>query len=138
MNVFEEILADANGALLLADWLGDGGAPVEPFKAEFRAQHCLSGDNGKPCPHNREPGWWDRHTKDPVAQWMRKQLELKNRMSLRLSGENELGICDVCGCCLKLLVWSPIERIREHTDAKEIEKLPNWCWKRAELEDRTR
>jgi hypothetical protein len=123
---------DIDGASALADWLGDGGHTVDPMIAEFRAARCVSGNNGDPCPHNKEPNWWDR-VKHVVADWIRKQLELKEGMELRLSVEESLHMCAKCGCCLKLKVWVPTDHIRAITPEKTLQEMPDYCWIKREL-----
>jgi hypothetical protein len=123
------------GAQLLYDWLGDGGA-VSPMVAEFRAQRCISGNNGEPCPNNVQPRSWEKHLTDPVAQAIRRQLELKHGMNLHLPDEDKLAMCKICGCCNALLVWTPTKHLREHhLKNHSIDTYPKFCWKRKEYSD---
>lgn len=121
MNVIDEIRHDASGLALLHDWLGAGGVPVLASTAEARAQVCLW------CPENRAPKWWET-AKDKVAEVIRGQLEIKNQMRLELAGEDGLGMCRACGCCLKLKPWVPMQHIIAHTDAKTMAKFDPGCW----------
>jgi hypothetical protein len=41
--------------------------------------------------------------------------------------------CSFCGCQLRSLIWMPIEVLRDHTPAGELESLPDFCWKRKEI-----
>ena len=124
---------DITGIAAIADWLGDGGSPVSPVLAEFRANRCTSGNDGKPCPYNTSPGWWNT-VKDTVAQWIRRELEVKNAMQLHTAQDDHLHMCTVCGCCPKLKVWTPLKHIRDHTPHDIIKKFPAFCWQRVELE----
>lgn len=132
MNVFESIRADLEGAKLLADWLGDGGVPVHPIKAELRARACTEGNNGQPCPLNTAPDWWDR-VKSTIADWIRSELELKNRLELSTHHDPKLHMCSACGCCLKLKIWCPPERLRQVINQPMLEKTPSYCWMRKEI-----
>lgn len=132
MNPLDEIAKDISGVAALSDWLGENGTPVDPMVAAFRAQRCLIGNDGKPCPKNVEPNWWDR-VKHKIADWIRAELELKHRMGLRVAEESSLHMCKVCGCCLSLKIWTPIKHIRDHTPAERVSEFPEYCWIKREL-----
>lgn len=132
MNLVDQIRQDAAGAALLADWVGRDGTPVSQEKANERAKVCLNGNFGCPCTLNVEPGWWEK-VKSIVAETIKKQLSLKNRMKLEVPRESELNICKACGCCLRLAVWTPIERLKEHTTQEQLDNMPIFCWKKNEL-----
>lgn len=121
-----------SGMAVLVDWLGEGGSPVDPMVAAFRAQRCLIGNNGQPCPKNAELNWWDR-VKHQIADWIKAELELKARMALHLAEDGKLGMCRVCGCCLQLKVWTPAKHIREHTTPEKLAEFPEYCWIKREL-----
>jgi hypothetical protein len=121
------------GIAVLTDWLGEGGSPVDRMVAAFRSERCLIGNNGQPCPNNVQPNWWDR-VKHKIADWIKAELELKNRMNLHLAEDSKLHMCSACGCCLQLKVWTPTKHIRAHTTPEKISELPNWCWMKRELE----
>ena len=128
VNIIDEIRATASGAATLNDWLGEGGVPVADWQAEARAETC------EQCPLNREPFWWE-HAKNKIAETVKERLVTKNKMDLRVSNEDDLGICKPCGCVLPLKVWVPIKHIRDHTSPEVFEALPQTnCWLRAELE----
>lgn len=134
MSILEELRNDVVGVGLLVDWLGDGGEPVSQILAEHRAYACTHGDNGYPCKFNVEPGWWDKHVKEPIAETIRADLELKKRLRLHVSSEDALAMCKPCGCCMKLKIWTPLKHIRGHTPPEVFEKFPSWCWQRKEIE----
>lgn len=116
----------------LRDWLGDGGIPVDRSLAEKRLSICLHGNNGKLCPLNVEPKWWETALKNPIAEVIRAELELKNSMGLSLPDEESAGICKICGCCLILKPWTPIEHITKHLDERTLSKAPDFCWMKLE------
>lgn len=132
VRILDEIKSDANGAALLADWLGDGGFHVEQAEADIRASACYKGYFGKPCPNNKEPNWWEKF-KTSIAMTIRKQLSLKSRLKLKAHREDEIHMCSICGCCLKLKVWTPIEHIKKHTSAEMLQRYPFFCWQRMEM-----
>lgn len=133
MNIFDEFRNDVEAALLLRDWLGEGGDPVSQAQADFRADVCLHGNGGEGCPLNVEPNWWDR-VKDAIAETIRAELEVKRRLQLHATGEEHLSMCKPCGCCLKLKVWTPTKHIKAHTSSDTLDKMPGFCWQRIEIE----
>ncbi len=135
--LLREIENDINGLAALRDWLGDTGNPVHPMVAELRAQRCVEGNNGDPCPLNKAPKWWNvvANAKTKAGQWIRKELELKIHMNLRVAQEDRLHMCSACGCCLPLKVWAPRALVREHTTKQILDKTPSFCWLRRECSD---
>lgn len=130
--LLSEIQNDISGLAALHDWLGETGDPVHPMVAELRAQRCVEGNEGKPCPLNVAPRWWQK-AKGKIANWIRKELELKAHMRLKVPQERRLHMCKACGCCLPLKVWAPRNVIREHTSQETIDKTPSYCWMRKEV-----
>lgn len=135
MNLIEEIKNDAAGLKTLTDWLGEGLHPVPQAQADHRSLACVSGNNGDPCPHNRGGKWWERQIKNPIADAMLRQIEVKNQIKISTPFDESLSVCDVCGCCLKLLIWTPIDIIKRRTNPETISNYPAHCWKRIELEN---
>lgn len=131
MNPIQELKSTINAAELLADWLGGTSSPVHEMVAEFRSQRCTVGNNGQSCPLNVEPNWWDR-VKHSIADWIRGELELKHNMGLKVSCEEQLNMCRVCGCCLRLKVWTPADVLRKHVQPKKGVEVPEWCWMKKE------
>lgn len=132
LNLINEVKSDLTAVALLYDWLGDSGA-VQPLVAELRARRCLFGNEGQPCHLNVAPNWWEEHVKEPIAQWIRGELALKQQMNLSLADEAKLSMCQLCGCCLKLKVWCKTDLLRRHITKKQIEPAPDWCWMKAEI-----
>lgn len=132
MKVVNEIKDDISGLAALHDWLGDGGDPVHPMVAEFRAQRCVTGDDGSGCPLNQGQGWLET-AKGEVANWIRREMEVKNGMELHVTTEEKLHVCKACSCYLRLKIWMPRDHIRAHTTKKQIDKTPSFCWMRSEL-----
>ena|ERR1017187_1994802 len=116
MNWTERVSKIANGAKVLADWLGHGGSPVEKELAQSRANVCLT------CPKNVK----DWPFLESVAEAIKQQVALKNHLQLRVSGEKQLHACQICSCVIKLKVHVPIEMIKP--DENERELYPDYCW----------
>jgi len=125
MSLLSHFMQTAQGAYLLQDWLGEGGEPVSHELAAARAKICET------CPENSHPLWWE-HTKDIIADIIKKQLELKHVMQLRVPNEDFLHMCRQCGCCVRLKVHTPMEYIRKHTLKRQLEAFPEHCWQRNE------
>ena len=133
MSLFIELRNDITGTAVLRDWLGEGGSPVGQVQANRRAMACCAGNGGSPCPNNVAPNWWEEHVKDPIAEVIRKQLEIKNKIKLTTKHDDKLAMCSACGCNLSLKVQVPIEHIKRHTPRAVIDKLTAYCWLREEL-----
>lgn len=133
MTLIDEIKHDVQALFLLRDWLGDGCEPVSRFHAEYRSLPCVKGQAGEPCQFNTAPNWWDE-VKDAIAETIRSELELKKQLELHVTEEPNLHMCKICGCCLKLKVWTPIQYIKAHTSPENIERMPAFCWQRREIE----
>lgn len=106
----------SRGAATLAKWWLEGEPPVSLDEANRRADVC------RMCPKN-EPadGWWDGGLAARAA------LALKRKMKLKLEDEQELGVCNACGCILKLKVWVPME-VAARMPAEEKKRLWFRCW----------
>jgi hypothetical protein len=106
--------------LALTEWLGAGGVPVPGEEAQRRADICLT------CPLNRtDVNLWDK-VKGAVAESIRDQLEVKHQMEIYTHNETQLGICEACGCVLKLKVHVPLPHILNHTP--DLQKFDKCCW----------
>jgi len=103
----------AQGARILAEWLGDGGTPVDRQLAQARIDTC------KRCLHNKPTD--ARSITKTVAEAIIEQEQARHDMVMFLHGEGLAGTCDVCGCYLKLKVWVPLSYIGD-------QKMPDNCW----------
>lgn len=116
----------ANGYRILRDWLGDGGKPVEPGRAEYRAHICGQ------CPRNVRSNWLGR-VGAAVARAVLEQRREKTALAITVPNESELGTCDVCLCHLPLKVHVPLPHIIKHTPPGVWAELPPNCWIRREF-----
>lgn len=107
------------GKEVLSEWIGEGGIPVSQPLAQNRANTCLV------CPKNVQGDILNSLT-GSVASLVKSQIEAKEHLSLKLTGEEKLGTCEVCGCFLKLKPWVPLTHILHHTDS--LDELPESCW----------
>jgi hypothetical protein len=120
-------LKDAERAFeLYKAWIGEGMQPAGSAQAQARANICLT------CPKNVEKPLQEFLT-GAVALTVRKQIELKNKLNLRVMGEKSLHVCDVCQCVLRLKVHVPTYVIRQSTKQEIIEHLPDFCWQKKEI-----
>ncbi len=123
MNAITEIIT---GAAALTDWLGDGGHPVDPMVSEARAKCCEN------CIQNMPGRWWES-AKHEIAEWIRTELELKNKREIKTTIDDKLGMCRLCGCCIRLKVHTPKEHIAAHISKEVLDQTPSHCWMRKEI-----
>jgi len=109
----DRIRQTAAGARILAEWLGDGGVPVDRQLAQQRLDTCNR------CLHNKPTD--ARSITKTVAEAILEQEQARNNMAMFLQGEGSAGTCDVCGCYLRLKVWVPLSYIDDH-------QMPDNCW----------
>lgn len=121
MNIIERAQQWAEGVATITAWLGSGGAVVPREQAQARADICLK------CPMNVK----DFAFPEVVAAAVRKQVEIKNKLELRVGGEKSLHTCSACGCVLKLKIHVPLRNLG--VDAAELEKFDASCWMRKEF-----
>jgi hypothetical protein len=119
MNLLDRARSIPEGIQAISEWLGDGAKVVDVEEAQTRANICLK------CPKNI-PGFKFR---EAVAEAVRRHIGVKNALQLRVKGEKGLGVCDACGCVLKLIIWQEGVRVRSQLTETEREKLPDYCWK---------
>lgn len=134
MSIINEISNTTRGAAILKGWLGNGANPVPQEKADLRSLSCLQGNNGAECPHLKAPRWWET-AKDSIATAIKEQLEEKSKMKLASPMDVHPRLCGVCGCCMPLKVFVPIEYIATHTPDDKWKQYPAYCWQRIEAEN---
>jgi hypothetical protein len=122
MNLFQRIKNDLTAIPILKDWIGDGGICVDQELAQSRANTCLHMLNGEPCPNHSTD--WKFET--AIGNEIKRQIEVKNSLQLRVEGEKSLVACKGCGCALRLKVWIPVARIRP--DEEESKNFHPKCW----------
>lgn len=120
--LFERVKSIPRGVEVIKDWLSEDGIPVSQELAQERASVCLK------CPNNVRGSALTA----VVAEAVRRHVEVKNHLGLRVTGEKNLGECSVCLCQLRLKIWVPMPIIRRHMIAGEWEKFPTPCFQRDE------
>jgi hypothetical protein len=126
MNLMTQAAKLLNGVETIQEWLGAGAVTVSPELAQQRATICIG------CPKNIKGGLISAS----IAEAIRKQVELKNKLNLRVAGEKELGRCAACLCESRLKIWLPLRNILpEPSERANFEQ--NYCWllKEAEKEN---
>jgi hypothetical protein len=118
---FQKLGNVGTGLRTLSDWLGDGGVPVANELAEKRAKICSD------CPQNKAGDLTSFFTK-PASELIRRQLQERNDMKLSTSQDEKLGVCDACGCPLRLKIFCPVKFIRDHIPTGGEANLDSRCW----------
>lgn len=106
----------------LTSWLEDGAPVVSAELAQARGTICST------CPLNITANWWERLSKEPIAEVIKKWIEIKDNARIGVPIEKELGVCNVCGCVLRLKCHEPIKYISEHTEESMMKEFPDYCW----------
>lgn len=122
MNLYERACKYIGGSETLLEWTVDG-IVVDQELAQKRADTCLK------CPMNVK----DYPIIEVIGLVIKKQLELKNNLKLRVAGEHGLHSCSVCGCPMRTKIWCEIKRIMP-TEKERTEFHPN-CWILSESAD---
>ncbi len=120
----------AVGVSTIKEWEIAGGRVVSQEQAEARAKICARRANSKPCPKNVKGDLLDFFTTE-AARLIGLQLGTKNNMKLVTSLDDELGICDACGCVNKLKVWCPKDIVALMKPEQKSQLDPE-CWVLAE------
>lgn len=123
------------------DWFGEGGVPVPTPLAQARADVCLNGDpeiqkdgTHRCRRHYKGPWIWNMATAMAIAA----QTRLKAILNIRLEGEKNLKVCEVCGCKLQLKVFTPIRHLYRHTTPQQVQAFPDHCWIKKEINQLTK
>ena len=119
-NLVERVQQFAEGTKILAAWLGSGAETVDRATAQRRANTCIK------CPMNVH----ESPATEAIAEAIRKQVEIKNKLEIRVDGEKSLHTCTACGCVNRLKIWLPLKRIVPAPD--EMDKFHENCWLKSE------
>jgi len=121
LGVVRGIKKVARGAGLLLDWITDGAEPVSSELANARAAVCVK------CPKNSPESLGSFFTK-AASELIRKEIEQRKVLDMTTPYDEQLGLCKVCLCPMKLKVHTPISYIREHMPKEQVEELHVDCW----------
>jgi len=119
--LIDRVKSIKHGAEVLFEWLGSGGVATDKSEAQRRANICLK------CPQNCKGSTLI----DSVASAVKKHVEVKNKLGLRVQSEKGLGQCRVCSCSLKLKVWVPKSILKSHMldgEAEAFKVANSKCW----------
>lgn len=116
MSLLTKMQQFGHGASNIAEWIGDGGDVVDDHVAQARADICLK------CPQHDS----SQTSKVLLGAAVRRVLEIKNKIGLRVENEDGLGTCKVCGCVLKLQIFEPDALV---TKQSEKSLYAEGCWK---------
>lgn len=119
------------GVPVLLSWLGSGLKPVDQVKAEGRAVVCAG------CPKNSPEGWFDWWT-GQIAAMVKDTMEIKAKLKLNTSRDQDIHVCTACRCHLETKVWTPLEHIADNLSEKarsELNTADPRCWILSELEE---
>ncbi len=119
-----------SGVKTINDWIESGVSPVSANVSMMRAATCAS------CPQNGKGDFTSWFTK-PAAGAIQKQVEKLAARKLSTPFDNQINICEVCLCPLKLKVHTPIKFIKDHLTDTVIGDLKqvSGCWIIKELAD---
>lgn len=127
-EVMQHLQQAAVGQKILRDWLGAEGKPVSAELAQARANVCLT------CPKNHSGEWlWNTVTHFTINA----RSKLRHAMNLHVIGEEGLNTCEVCGCVIKLKIWTPLKHIRRFTSPEMLARYPDFCWLPKEINNHT-
>jgi len=111
-----------SGLQTIGAWLGKGGKPVAQELANSRAGVCVK------CPKNNRVGDWKSLFTKPAAALLQKEIEHRNKLKLQTPFDADLGVCDACGCVLRLKTHTPLVDIVEHMTENIKNDLHPDCW----------
>lgn len=103
---------------LRAEWLGEGGEPVEPALTEARTQTCLQ------CPQNQSNPILEKALRPVLA----KLLCLQAQMQPVENAAPGLHICSACDCLLQAKVHVPLKHILTTTPLEKLQQEGPRCW----------
>lgn len=109
------------GAKIIVEMFGSEGPIRDKKLANDRALTCAV------CPLNGR-GNWTRFFTVPAQAMVRKLLGMVKDLGLQTDLDEELGICEPCGCPLKGKVWARTEHILKHIPAADKAALHPGCW----------
>jgi hypothetical protein len=109
------------GTQILVDWIESGAEAVPVAQANQRAKVCSE------CPKNGKGDLLSFFT-IPVANAIRMALQKRNEMALKTDFDEQLGICEACGCVNKLKCHVPLNRFLYKMTPEAVAALDPKCW----------
>ncbi len=122
-NVLDRAKQFSDGVAIITEWLGSGARIVAKELAQKRANICIE------CPMNQAESFLS----ETIASAIKRQVEIKSKLELRVDGEKKLHTCSACGCSTPLKIWLPIENIMPDSgERKNFQQNHCWCLKESE------
>lgn len=121
-RVVEVGKATKAGIGLWIEMFGPDGQPVLDELAEKRAAVCAT------CPHNDLQVRLEDLFILPTANGIKFLYEMMRDTKLRVSRQDELGVCRLCLCPLKSKVHAKLEIVMHHITPDILTALPDFCW----------
>lgn len=120
-----------SGVRTLNEWIESGEPPVPTELSTARAAACVG------CPKNTQGDFTSWFTK-PAAGAIKKQIEKLAERKLSTPHDEQLNVCEICLCPLKLKVHTPITYIQANMTESVLRDLGNVanCWIPPELKRR--
>lgn len=112
------------GVKTLNQWLESSDPGVAPALAASRASTCAS------CPKN-EPGGLEAFFTGPASEVIRSQIEKAASRKLSTPFDDDLRVCSVCACPLRLAVHVPLDIKLAHLSVQveaELRQVKPPCW----------
>lgn len=109
------------GAKILIEWVSSGEEAVHTMVSTRRASVCAA------CPVNKPGDMLSFFTK-PVSDAIKLALNQRAGWKLETPHDGKLGVCEACGCPLKLKVHVPIDRIINKLSPETVSALDAKCW----------
>lgn len=111
------------GARTLIEWDESGEDPVSPEQSLKRATICST------CPHNT-PGDFTAWFTVPASELIRQRIQKAKERKLETPRDEDLHICDICMCPLKLKVHTPLTWILKRLSPEVLARLKAVpaCW----------
>jgi len=106
---------------MFRDIFGPDGKAVSKEVAEIRATSCVK------CPLNQK-GTLGEFFKTPIANSITGLFGLMRDKSFTTSRDDELGICEACGCVNRAKIFATGEVLSKNMAAEEIARLHPDCW----------
>lgn len=112
------IVEAISGAKVMGAWMFSGFEKVSQEEADRRARICSA------CPHNQPGTGCTTCASNALREAVQAVIG-----TARTVAEDTIHTCQVCGCVLKLAVWTPISLILKHSPITADNNPPSWCWK---------
>ena len=105
------------GAKILGAWLFKGFSKISQEEADARSKTCAA------CPFNQPADGCTTCASNALREAVEGIIG-----KARTVAHDSIHTCQVCGCTLKLAVWTPLELIQKNKPAEQSQAAPDFCW----------